>query len=524
MKKFLADFSRIGVVPGEDDNTVLRKQFLVYQGAAMSMGGLLWGTLLLIFEYPAPSVIPYGYAVITAFNFWMFNKTKNFVICRNVQTSISLLLPFMLQWMLGGFAVSGGVMLWSILALTSSVSYQNTRSSLFWLGAFVFFTLFSLILDNYFIENFNMGVSENVSLVFLVVNILCVAGIVFGLTLYFATMNITNMEKLRQTYTKLVNSEKLAALGQVSAGVAHEVNTPLGAIKSSAEESQQAFNDIMAAFMWVASNLDEETKDLYTAFVATSVPSTQALSTREERDRKKYLRDKLEALNVENARFLADRLVQVGIYEVTPAMEKLAVIPEFERLVMLTYNILNQQKSNMTIQLAVDKASRVVKALKSYLHTTGSEEPEPTDVKENIETVLTIYHNRLKQGIKVIKNYEEVPDVMVFPDQLNQVWTNLIVNAVQAMDNKGTLTIGIKNDGDFVSVSIKDSGKGMPKEIQSKIFDPFFTTKVSGEGSGLGLDIIKRILDDHSAKISFKSEEGAGTTFIVKLPISRPHE
>lgn len=521
MKKFLADISLIGIVPGEDDNTILRKQFLVYQGLAMSMGGLLWGTLLLVFDYPIPSVIPFGYTIITVFNFWMLNKTKNFVICRNVQTTISLLLPFMLQWMLGGFAESGGVMLWSILALTSSVSYQNTKSSLFWLVAFVILTLFSLIIDPYFEENFNMGVAEEVSLVFLVVNIVCVSVIVFGLTLYFATMNTTNMEKLRQTYTKLVNSEKLAALGQVSAGVAHEVNTPLGAIKSSAEESQQAFNDILAGFVWMSSQLDEKTKDLFAMTLASSVPDNQTLSTREEREKKKHVRKELEALGVEKARFLSDRLVQVGIYEVNDALRQLAELPQFERLVMMMYNVLNLQRSNQTVQLAVDKASRIVKALKSYLHTTGSEEVEPVDIKENIETVLTIYHNRLKQGVKVIKNYDDVPEVMAFSDQLNQIWTNLIVNAVQAMDNKGTLTIGIKNEGEFVGVSIKDTGKGIPKEIQNKIFDPFFTTKVSGEGSGLGLDIIKRILDDHGAKISFESEVGVGTTFHVKLPVKK---
>lgn len=521
MKKFLADFSRIGVIAGEDDNTVLRKQFLVYQGAAMSMGGLLWGTLLLIFDYPAPSVIPYGYAVITTFNFWMFNKTKNFVICRNVQTTISLLLPFMLQWFLGGYAESGGTMLWAILALTSSVSYQNAKASVFWLVSFVTLTIFSLIADPYFEANYNMGVTENVSVVFLVTNILCVSGIVYGLTLYFATMNITNMEKLRQTYTKLVNSEKLAALGQVSAGVAHEVNTPLGAIKSSAEESQEAFNDILAGFVWISSELDEKTKDLFAMTLATSIPDTQTLSTREEREKKKQLRQELEALEVEKARFLADRLVQVGIYQLNDSLRELAKLPQFERLVMMMYNVLNLQRSNQTVQLAVDKASRIVKALKTYLHTTGSEEVEPVDIRENMETVLTIYHNRLKQGVKVVKNYDDVPEVMAFPDQLNQIWTNLIVNAVQAMDNKGTLTIGIKNEGKYVGVSITDTGKGIPKEIQSKIFDPFFTTKVSGEGSGLGLDIIKRILDDHSAKISFESQEGVGTTFYVKLPVKQ---
>lgn len=518
MKKLLANISRIGIRLNDDDSLVLRKQFLVYQGLAMSLGGLLWGTLLLAFNYPLPSIIPYGYAAITIVNFYIFDRTKNFVICRNIQTSISLLLPFLLQWFLGGFAESGGVMLWSILALTSSVSYQNTKSSVFWLSAFVVLTLVSLIFDGYFLENYNMGVKDNVSLIFLVVNILCVSGIVFALVLYFSTMNTTNMEKLKTSYTKLMNSEKLAVLGQISAGVAHEVNTPLSAIKSSAEESSIAYFEAVAKLPLMIKQMEGEDKDTFVEFLTSVNPSGQALSTKEEREKRKYLKGKLEDLGIENARFISDRLVQVGIYDTTPQMESLAKLPHFEGLVMIVYNLLNQQKNNETIKLAVEKASRIVKALKTYLHTSGSDEPEITDIKENIDTVLTIYHNRLKQGIKVVKNYEDVPEVEVHPDQLNQVWTNLIVNAVQAMDNEGTLTIGVRRENEHICVSIQDTGKGIPKEIQQKIFNPFFTTKVSGEGTGLGLDIIKRILDDHSAQISFDSKVGVGTTFYVKIP------
>ncbi len=521
MKDLLGRISRIGSLPGDDENTTLKKQFMIYQGVAMSCGGLVWGSLLLFFDFPFQAAIPFGYVIITVINFFILNSVKNFAFSRNIQTLISLLLPFLLQWLLGGFSVSGGVMLWSVLALTTSVTYQNTKTSLFWLGAFFLLVLFSLLFDSYISENFITDIPAKASLIFLVVNVLFISTIVFALFLYFTIMNTNNMDKLKQSYIKLVQSEKMAALGQLSAGIAHEVNTPLGAIKSSAEESSKAFGEILMDFMWLTKSLSDKDKDMFVEFVATSNPGTQTLSTIEEREIKKRMRERFEELGIANSRFISDRLVQVGIYEVTPAMEKIAQLEHFEKLMMITYNVLNQQRSNQTIQLAVDKASRIVKALKTYLHTSNKDQAESINLRNNIETVLTIYHNRLKQGIQVIKNYDEVPEIFGHPEQLNQVWTNLIVNAVQAMNNKGILTIGLKNEDDHVVVSIKDTGKGIPKEIQDKIFEPFFTTKVSGEGSGLGLDIIKRIVEEHAAAISFESMEGEGTTFYVKLPINR---
>ena len=238
----------------------------------------------------------------------------------------------------------------------------------------------------------------------------------------------------------------------------------------------------------------------------------------------KVVRNRLEELGVSNSRFLADRLVQVGLFEVTPEMEGLTHLPEFDKLIMLTYNLLNQQKNNLTVKLAVDKATPVVMALKTYMNASGSKQLEPTNIEASIASVLAIYSNRLKQGVTVVKNYEKVPPVMAFPDQMSQVWTNLIVNAVQAMKDKGTLTIGIAKESEHVLVSIQDTGEGIPKEIQPKIFEPFFTTKVSGEGSGLGLDIIKRIVEEHSSDIWFESVEGVGTTFYVRIPFKKEYD
>jgi signal transduction histidine kinase len=142
----------------------------------------------------------------------------------------------------------------------------------------------------------------------------------------------------------------------------------------------------------------------------------------------------------------------------------------------------------------------------------------PANLSEGIDTVLTLYQNQLKKGIEVKRNYTELPPVLCYPDELNQVWTNLIHNALQAMDYRGTLTIEVMQQEQYASISITDTGAGIPEEIKPKIFEPFFTTKPPGEGSGLGLDIVKKIIEKHQGKIEVESIPGQ-TKFTVSLPI-----
>ena len=145
---------------------------------------------------------------------------------------------------------------------------------------------------------------------------------------------------------------------------------------------------------------------------------------------------------------------------------------------------------------------------------------ENNSVVIGIVTVLTIYQSVLKQGVETVTNFEFIDDIPCYIDQLNQVWTNLIYNAIQAMQHKGTLTIGTKIEGENLIVSVQDTGGGIPLNIQDKIFNAFFTTKPIGEGSGLGLDICKKIVERHNGKIYFETQQGIGTTFFVALPIS----
>jgi signal transduction histidine kinase len=129
---------------------------------------------------------------------------------------------------------------------------------------------------------------------------------------------------------------------------------------------------------------------------------------------------------------------------------------------------------------------------------------------------LILFSHNLKQGIKVIKNYALLDAIYCYPDELSQVWMNLISNAIHAIKTQGVIEISTSEDANYQIISIKDSGSGIPKELQEKIFDPFFTTKKSGEGSGLGLDIVKKIIEAHNGKIELKSYE-YGTTFTIYL-------
>ena len=163
---------------------------------------------------------------------------------------------------------------------------------------------------------------------------------------------------------------------------------------------------------------------------------------------------------------------------------------------------------------------QVVFALKHYARYDATGKKVEAQITEGIETVLTLYYNQIKQGIEVIKNYQDnLPKIACYPDELNQVWTNLIHNAIQAMNNNGQLTIDLSKEEENIVVKVADSGGGKTSEVLPKIFQPFFTTKPAGEGSGLGLDIVKKIIDKHRGKIEVESMPGQ-TTFMVFLPIA----
>lgn len=334
------------------------------------------------------------------------------------------------------------------------------------------------------------------------------------------TSELTNtLVDLKQTQQKLVDSEKLAALGQLIAGVAHEINTPLGAIRSSIGNFKSSLNIILKDYPNFINQLSLETKEVFFSLLDDSIKNQHLLTSREERTFKKEITSVLQSRHIANAYSFADTFVDMNVVENIEKYIDLLNLEDSEAIMDMAYKLTGMQRSTNNIEFAANKASKVVFALKNSSRIGYSDEIKLSNVIDGIETVLTLYNNQVKQGIEVSKKYEIIPEILCYPDELNQVWTNILHNAIYAMELKGNLDIKAYTKNSNVVVSITDSGKGIsPSEID-KIFNPFFTTKPAGEGTGIGLDIAKRIIDKHNGKIEVESIPGK-TTFRVFLPIN----
>lgn len=322
--------------------------------------------------------------------------------------------------------------------------------------------------------------------------------------------------KTLESIEKYIESfEKLSALGELTAGIAHEINSPLGVIKASAGNIRVAKEKIAQDFSRLIRSITDEKLTIITKLIEIGLAS-KAMSSREERALKKNHIKLLTENSIQDAEELAATLIDMSIYEdVTPLIKQLG--DSAKDLVQFAYNVISLEKNNQNIACAVEQASKLIMSVKNYVHSDYKGDKSLNHVEEGINTVLTLYSHHLKSEVQVVKNFKEVPPIECYPEELNQVWINLIHNAIQAMNNKGTLELEITEEDEYVVVKITDTGVGIPKHLQARVFEAFFTTKPRGEGSGLGLDIAKKIVTKHGGTIGFESEPGK-TIFTVKLP------
>lgn len=322
-----------------------------------------------------------------------------------------------------------------------------------------------------------------------------------------------SLNELKTTQNKLLESEKLTALGQLIAGVSHEINSPLGAIKSSSENVLHSLNNVIINIPKLNSLLNDKEKVLLKKLKDNIPLEISVLSIKEQRTLKKKLITQLEAMEVKNSRSIADKLSQFNISDITP-YKALIIHEKADYIINTLFDEYLTISNVYNIKHAVSRASKTIYALKKFAHFDHERDPIVEKIEESIEDILILFRHNLKQGIEVVKNYKQLKPIYCYPDELSQVWMNLVSNAIQAMANSGKLEISTFENKDFQIVSIKDNGSGIKEEIKEKIFKPFFTTKKAGEGSGLGLDIVKKIVEAHDGKIELDSDENS-TTFTI---------
>ena len=331
---------------------------------------------------------------------------------------------------------------------------------------------------------------------------------------------------LQETQAQLIQSEKMASLGQLVTNVAHEINTPIGAIKASGSNIADALEQTLSDLPIVLKMLNADEEEIFQELVLQARSVTNFLSSREERAIKRELILLLKEKEIARAEFKADILAQMLQGQAQAMLTHtlpLLAHPEADFILQCANRVATIINNTSNINLAVRRIGKIVFALKSYARSGLNGEMMTVKLEQELETVLTLYQSQIKKGIELIREFEDIPAILCWPDELNQVWTNLIHNALQAMHYEGTLILRTKRvvlpDGSAEAiVEVADSGSGIPPAIREKIFDAFFTTKPRGEGSGLGLDIVKKIVEKHQGRIQVQSEVGVGSCFSVYLP------
>ncbi|WP_353930661.1 ATP-binding protein [Okeanomitos corallinicola TIOX110] len=333
----------------------------------------------------------------------------------------------------------------------------------------------------------------------------------------------TMAQRVQELQSMSQQREKLAALGTMAAGLSHEMNNPMAAVRRGIGELQKLFPQLPSLVLQLSQQQFNQEQVEYLISLQTEVIERQKRATQlaplAQCDLEDNLIDWLDDNNVNDGWKLASTLVSVGLKEkdlekITQKVptESLGDILAWLEATLAGLGLLSE------LEEGSNRVSELVKALQDYSYMDRAPVQE-VNVHDGLESTLTMMQYKLPKGVIINRNYGNLPRISAYGSELNQVWTNLIDNAIDAIGNQGEITIRTKCENDIVLIEIADNGHGIPTEIQSRIFEPFFTTKSVGQGKGLGLDIVYRtVVSKHKGDVRVNSSPG-NTCFQVRLPV-----
>ncbi|MEM7715308.1 MAG: ATP-binding protein [Cyanobacteria bacterium P01_A01_bin.68] len=333
--------------------------------------------------------------------------------------------------------------------------------------------------------------------------------------------------RLRGLESFIRSREKMAALGTMSAGLAHELNNPAAALVRALKDVTPALLELQRMNLVYGQHRveDEHTeKWIKIRDDGYDIINNDKLDPMTVADREDELLDWLEDYGVENAWNIAEPLAAGGVdvklldtmmerwRDDTTELRDMGI-----RWLAISFDVMSTIKNGLR---GAERISDLVKSMKSYSHLDRGAQ-QWVDIHQGLEDTIKLFSFKLKHGVEIKRCYgENLPKILAYGSELNQVWTNIIDNAIDAMEEKGVLEIKTSEFENFLKIVITDNGTGIPDEVQSRIFEPFFTTKGVGKGSGLGLDAVRRIVENrHKGVISLESKPGK-TTFKICLPIA----
>lgn len=535
LSRFLFAIVSLGVSDECDDD--MRTNRRVFTGASLFVGvaGPFWGAMYIGFGELGPGLIPTIYSAITLVSFVVLWRHGGWQWFRVSQLVLIYILPIALMLSLGGYVLGSVVMIWAVLAPLGSLWGGRSREAAFWIAAFLLAAVVSGVVNPYLRDSNDLP--EALRTVLFVMNVSFVTGAVFLLLDFFVRQKDTVIDVMRRNRElesaylaqeiTLRQNDKLATLGKLSAGMAHELNNPTAAAQQATKQLSSILSDprLLDAEMSGLDLVESERHavDSYTALIGERTLRPDFLDPLERSDREAEVQDFLEGVGVDEAWEIAPSLVNMGLAAVDLA--GLADQLRADRLARAVA-ILAAQHRRASLLGSLDESTgriiEIVRALKAYTYLDQAPR-QLIDVHRGLDSTLVMLQNRLKTGIEVHRSYaEELPQIEAYGSELNQVWTNILDNAIDAMDARGTIEIVTRRSGDDVVVELTDTGPGVPADLVDQIFDPFVTTKAPGEGTGLGLNISHTIITQkHGGEISLSSEPGR-TTFTVSLPVAAP--